>query len=385
MTAASGRPTNQPAPRVMHVVVAGDIGGAEKLLLDITSRPEQTRASHAVALMTPNPKLRALIRDTGVRLYDRGHSPLHPLAYLWRTFGPRDVTWLAQTLRDEQADLVHVHTYASHILGVRAARLCGLPVLRTEHGLHHYTDPTCGLFRRKALHQTDMVVCVSDYVRRFVAQWDSTAATKLRVARNGVNERHFTPAPFPPDQPFTFSIACRLEPWKQVDRVVEAMAHLPDCHLVIAGDGSQRATLEARAKRLGIAERVRFLGYCPDPRSVLAMGHVSINSSREEPLGLSVLEALASGRPVIAFAGGGVPEIVQHRVTGWLVPPQSQSGLVAAMREASQSPALARVLGAQARTFVERSCRIDTMCHTYGLAYADLLQAHRRTRSHPSC
>lgn len=373
-------PPTRPV-RVLHVVVAGDIGGAERLLIDLATRPEQTGATHALALFTPNPRLRALFRDAGLRIHDHGPSALHPLAYLWRSFGPVDMRWIARAIRAEQADLVHVHTYASHIPGVRAAKLCGVPVLRTEHGLHHYTDPSCALFRRWALHNTDMVVCVSDYVRRFVAKHAPAMVLRLRVARNGVDQHYFTPVPFPPDSPFTFGITCRLEAWKQVDLVIRAMAHLPGCHLVVTGDGSQRPALEQLARTLGVAERVRFLGYLPDPRTATAQVHASVSASRDEPLGLTILEAMAMGRPVVAFASGGVPEIVQPGITGWLAPPQSENGLVAAMREASRSPAMAHTMGAQARTFIEQSCSIETMCQHYADAYATLVPARAREQA----
>ncbi|GBR37901.1 MAG: glycosyltransferase family 4 protein [Acetobacter sp.] len=366
--ASSTRPV-----RVLHVVVAGDIGGAERLLIDLATRPEQTRTTHAIALFTPNPQLRAKFRDAGLRIYDHGPSALNPLAYLWRSFGPFDVRWIANAIKAEQADLVHVHTYASHIPGVRAAKLCGVPVLRTEHGLHHYTDPSCALFRRWALRSTDMVVCVSDYVRRFVAAHDPVMIPRLRVARNGVDTHYFSPVPFPSDGPFTFGITCRLEAWKQVDLVIQAMAHLPHCHLVVTGDGSQRAGLEQLTRELGLTDRVCFLGYQADPRIAATLVHTSVSASRDEPLGLTILEAMAMGRPVVAFASGGVPEIVQPGITGWLAPPQNKNGLITAMREASRSSATARDMGKQARTFVEHSCSIETMCREYGDAYAALV------------
>ncbi|MBO1327121.1 glycosyltransferase family 4 protein [Acetobacter suratthaniensis] len=363
--------------RVLHVVVAGDIGGAERLLIDLATRPEQTGATHALALFTPNPQLRAKFRDAGLKIYDHGPSALHPLAYLWRSFGPVDIRWIANAIRTEQADIVHVHTYASHIPGVRAAKLCGVPVLRTEHGLHHYTDPSCALFRRWALRNTDLVVCVSDYVRRFVAAHDPIMIPRLRVARNGVDTHYFSPVPFPSDSPFTFGITCRLEAWKQVDLVIHAMTHLPDCHLVVTGDGSQRAGLEQLTRTLGLTDRVRFLGYQSDPRVAATLTHASVSASRDEPLGLTILEAMAMGRPVVAFASGGVPEIVLPGVTGWLAPPQNKNGLVTAMREASRSLATAHDMGQQARAFVDHSCSIETMCREYADAYAALSNPDR--------
>jgi glycosyltransferase involved in cell wall biosynthesis len=97
-----------------------------------------------------------------------------------------------------------------------------------------------------------------------------------------------------------------------------------------------------------------------------------VSSSRDEPLGLSVLEAQAIGRPVIAFAGGGIPEVVRDGETGWLVRDRSAAALADRMREASSDRARARAMGEAARRHIDASCRIEAMCEGYGRAYAEL-------------
>lgn len=359
-------------PKVVHVIVAGDIGGAERLLVDLALRPEQSGADHCIALMTPNPQLREMLRAAGMTIRDRGPVRENPLAYLWRSFGPADVTWLEHILTDEGASVVHVHTFGSHILGVRAALRRNLPVLRTEHGIHHYLDPSCSLFRQWALQKTDCVVAVSDYVGRFVERKAPYARHKLRVIRNGVDATYFHPEEPPGDGPFTFALVCRLEPWKQVDLVIGAVARVPHILLRIAGSGSARRKLEALARELRVDDRVCFLGYRPDPRPVIAESHAAINSSRDEPLGLSVLEALAMQRPVVAFAGGGIPEIIQDGRTGWLVHENSVEALAACLFEASANRQRTATLGANARAFIDRECRIEDMCRGYARAYSEL-------------
>jgi glycosyltransferase involved in cell wall biosynthesis len=359
-------------PKVVHVIVAGDIGGAERLLVDLALRPEQSGADHCVALMTPNPQLREMISAAGVMIRDRGPVRENPLAYLWRSFGPADVAWLEHVLTDEGASVVHVHTFGSHILGVRAALRRHLPVLRTEHGIHHYLDPSCSLFRQWALQKTDCVVAVSDYVGRFVEKKAPFARPKLRVIRNGVDATYFHPQEPPGEGPFTFALVCRLEPWKRVDLVIGAVAQVPQIRLRIAGDGSARRKLQALARELRVDDRVCFLGYRRDPRPVIADSHAAINSSRDEPLGLSVLEALAMQRPVVAFAGGGIPEIVQDGRTGWLVHENSVEALAARLSEASANSQRAATLGANARAFIDQECRVEDMCRGYARVYSEL-------------
>jgi len=362
--------------RVVHVVVAGDVGGAERLLVDLASRPALSGAEHSVALMTPNPELRAFFTRAGLRIHDRGPVRENPIAYLWRSLGPVDATWLSDLLRREQADVAHLHTFQSHVVGTRAAQRAGVKILRTEHHIQYFIDPSTSPFTRWSLARADAVVAISDYVRDFVAETAPYAAAKMRVVRNGVDADYFAyRAPSRDDGrgAFTFAVVCRLEPWKQVDLVIEALAHVPDAALAIAGDGSERAHLEALAHARGVADRVRFLGYLRDPRDAVAGADVAVSSSKDEPLGLSVLEAQAIGRPVIAFAGGGIPEVVRDGETGWLVRERSATALAARMREAASDAARARRMGEAARRHIDASCRIEAMCAGYGDAYASLL------------
>ncbi|MCH4091997.1 glycosyltransferase family 4 protein [Acetobacter sp.] len=359
--------------KVVHVVVAGSIGGAERLLVDLATRPTESNAQHSVALMTSNPALRTMLTDHGIRVRDRGIVHDDPLSYLWRAFGPRDVRWLTGILQEENADIVHVHTYASHIIGVRAARRLHLPVLRTEHGIQHYTDISCSLFRNWALRHTNSIVAVSDYVRNFVALRAPFVRKHLYTIRNGVDSEYFSEHLPPSDKtPLTLALICRLEPWKGAHLLIKAVARVPGVYLKIAGDGSQRQTLEKLAISLGVHDRITFMGYQPDPRPVLASCHLAVNTSYDEPLGLSVMEALSMGRPVIAFRGGGIPEIVQNGSTGWLLDHRTTQALVIQISHLVDKQDLIARMGKTARAFIEDQGRIETMSQGYAQAYSAL-------------
>ncbi len=112
-----------------------------------------------------------------------------------------------------------------------------------------------------------------------------------------------------------------------------------------------------------------FAGYERDPRARIAAAAAAVNSSKDEPLGLSVLEALSMGKPVVAFFGGGVPEIVQDGETGWLVRERTVAALADRMREAARDRARAAVMGASGKTFAVEQCDIRVMCEGYGKVY----------------
>lgn len=373
--------------RVVHVVVAGDIGGAERLLVDLASRPKESGAEHVVALLTPNRKLAAMFEKNGLSIRDRGPVRENPIAYLWRSLGPSDVAWLAGVLKDERASVAHLHTFGSHVLGTRAALRAGVPIIRTEHHVQYFIDASTRSFTRWSLARVDRSVAISQYVADWVTRAVPGIAPRLRVILNGVDADYFSPrrateaseaseqSATAAERPFTFAVVCRLEPWKGVDLVIEAASRAKGFAIDIIGDGSERARLEQIARDLGVADRVRFLGYLADPRAAVADADAVVNASREEPLGLSVLEALAIERPVVGFAGGGLPEIVQHGETGWLVPERSAAALASALSEAASDRGRARRFGLAGRRFIEERCRIETMCEGYRAVYEELVAA----------
>ncbi len=364
-------------PKVVHVIVAGDIGGAERFLVNLVSRPDMSGADHCVALMTPNPKLRAFFADAGLHIRNRGPVRENPAAYLWRSYGPTDIAWLGRVLAEEGASLLHAHTYGSHVLAARTGLRHELPVLRTEHGVRHYRDPSCALFRHWALRHTTRIVAVSEFVAQTIAAIAPHAREKTQVIPNGIDMTQFTPAPARTDGPFTVVMVCRLDPVKQVSVAIEAVARTEDIRLDIVGDGQERRKLEKLVRGHGVEGRVRIFGHLPDPRPAIAASDAILSCSRVEGLPLSVIEAAAMQRPAIAFDCGGIPEIVQDRRTGWLVREHTVNALAAALAEAGVSRAHAAELGINARQWVEARFGIDTMCKSYAAVYRELAGGDR--------
>jgi L-malate glycosyltransferase len=359
-------------PRVVHVVVAGEIGGAERMLIDLASRSEHDGDGHAVALLTPNARLARLTRDAGLRVHDRGRVSEGALPFLWRTLGPRDVAWIACVLARERADIAHLHTFASQVVGTRAALRVGARVLRTEHSTRAFDDPTCWPFSRWSLARADACVAVSEHVRNTATARAPWARQKMRVVPNGVDTDRF--APREPTRPvdFTFVLVGRLERRKGVDLAIEALARVPQARLEIVGDGAQRTALEYLVRARGVERRVRFHGYVDDGRSIIAQADAALCSSRSEGLGIALLEAMAMARPVVGFAVGGVPEIVTDEHTGLLARARDIDGLAARMHEAVRSTDRLRTLGQAARDHVVERFSVHAMRARYADVYAAL-------------
>jgi glycosyltransferase involved in cell wall biosynthesis len=345
---------------VVHVVAAGEIGGAEKMLRDLVSH----EPDHAIALFTPNDELRRFF--AGLDVEDRGAVTEGPFSYLRSALGDRDVSWLASVLERRQATIVHLHTFASQVIGTRAAQRVGARIVRTEHSTRVYDDPSCWPFSRWSLERTDEIVFISDHVARAAARRGHPRGT---IIPNGVDVAHFAPRDSARRRPgpTRFVIVGRLDPRKGVDLALDALASVPDAELAIVGEGSERAALETRAGDLP----VRFLGRVDDVRDAIADADVALTSAREEGLGIALLEAMSMQRPVVGVPVGGIVEVVTPE-TGWLAAERTAEALAAAMREASTSAAEREDRGRAARARVEAHFSLARMRDAYAAIYRSL-------------
>jgi len=375
--------------RVVHVVVAGEIGGAERMLLDLAcARPrgEAGGIEHAVALITREERLVRLFGEAGTRVHARRLEREGPLHALWSALGPRDVAFVERVLRAERAVVAHLHTFASQVVGTRAARRAGARVLRTEHSTRVYDDASCWPFSRWSLARADACVAISRHVRDVALARAPWAAARMHVIPNGVDGDRFTPAPPRAARGgvFTFALVARLERRKGVDLAIDAVARVPGVRLDVAGDGEERAALERRARRAGVGDRVRFLGYVADTREVLGRADAVLCSSRSEGLGIALLEGMAMGRAVVGFSVGGVPEIVEDGATGLLAAAGDVDALAARMREAASTPPdRLPALGRAARARVVERFSVRAMRGAYAAVYSELAAPPRAGLSPP--
>lgn len=363
---------NTDTPRVVHVVVGGEIGGAERMLVTLASTPA-SGAEHTVALLSRSPAVARLFDRAGIRVVNRGRVREGPLPYLWRSLGPADVAWLADVLLRRKAHLAHLHTFGSQVLGTRAAMRAGIRVLRTEHSTRAYDDPSCWPFSRWSLRRVDACIAVSDHVRDVALRRAPWAAGKVRVVPNGVDTEHFQPLPDTrAGATCTFVFVGRLEPRKGVDLALQALASVPAARLEIVGDGESRVALEGRAQTLRLTDRVRFHGMVDDVRPIVAQADAAVAPSRSEGLGIALLEAMAMGLPVVGFAVGGVPESVVDGETGLLAPAGDVAALAESMRIAAGARERLRAMGLAARARVVQRFSSSAMCEQYARTYAEL-------------
>lgn len=208
------------------------------------------------------------------------------------------------------------------------------------------------------------IIVPSRYLRQLVTSW-GIAAEKIRVIPNAVSNipSSETAARLPPGDGRTLLTVCRLVPWKGVDALIRLLRDLPTTRLVIAGDGHLRAELEALAQFSGVAGRITFLGNIPQSAisGHLARADAFVLNSTYEGLPHVVLEAIAAGTPVVATNAGGTGEVIEHNVTGLLVPVGDHAALQSAIEQLWDDPALGRRLAENAAVRAGRYFDFEAM------------------------
>jgi teichuronic acid biosynthesis glycosyltransferase TuaC len=268
-------------------------------------------------------------------------------------------------------DLIHAHAalpcgHAAALLG----RELNIPFVVTVHGLDAYMirqvrgipGQLCKRVSRMVYRSATRVICISEKVREQVL---AGAAVPTAVIYNGVDPQAFLPSEDDTASTSLLTVG-NLIPIKAHELLVRALAALPrrdsrvSCDII--GDGPERSRLQALAAFLGVASRVRFLGRQSRSAVAQAMRRCSVFAlpSRYEGLGCVYLEAMSSGKPVIACRGQGIEEIIHHGVNGWLIQPEDLRGLTEAISALLQDLHLRRRLGGAARDTILQGC---TMAH----------------------
>ncbi len=321
-----------------------------------------------------------------------GASPLSDLA---------SCLWLYRFFRRERPAIVHLHLLKARLLGGVAARLAGVPlVVETFHGtlfVGYYRPAISRLLvwvERGLAGLMDAVVAVSDAVAADLQHRRIAPPEKIRVIPLGLELDRFLEATgdgavrgslgLPADVPLVGTVG-RLVPIKGLRYFVEAAAaiagRIPGAQFVIVGDGPERAALLKQVERAGLIGQVHFLGWRKDVERIYSDLDVVMLTSLNEGTPVSLIEAMAAGRAVIATRVGGVPDVVQDGVTGVLVPPRDPQALAAAtLRLLGDTDARTR-LGEDARRAVVARYPAERLAQDMDDFYRTLLAARLAPRS----
>ena len=322
--------------RVVEVMATGTNGGAQEHVFNLVKRLDRDFYEVTVVSLSPGSAVRKLQRhgiDTVVI-----DEPDDAIA----------TGILAAYLADTRADVVHNHMYRAEIVGTKAAIALGEAghrrpwVMSTVHSsrVRSWEDQE---ELRRLTPAIDHLVVVSNAIDDKVVSEGRTAAPRSLIY-NGVDlDRYDHQEPcctlreeygMEPDAPIV-GVVGRLELEKGHPTLLEAwplvLAEQPGAYLMIVGEGSRLDALRAITREKGIERHVIFTGRRDDIPAITAAFDVAVLPSYREAQGLTILEAMAQSRPVVASRVGGIPEMVEDGVTGLLVPPHDPPALAAAI------------------------------------------------------
>lgn len=301
------------------------------------------------------------------------------------------VSWkLAAEAGRRGIDVVHAHQYTPFFYAALARPLTRPTprLILTEHG-RHYPDrvsPARRAFNRVVLDRlADAVNACCQFSADALRDVDGFAGRRIEVIENGIEVGRYGPVAdkaelkmrlgLDPARRYVAHVA-RHHPVKDQPMLLRgfaaAAADIPDADLLLAGDGPLRGELEDLARSLGVADRVLFLGVRKDVPDVLRAADVFALTSVSEAASLTLLEAMATGLPVVATAVGGNPEIVRHEREGLLIPRGDPAACADAFHRLLRDPDLAARLGVAARRRVEERYRLEQTIDAYHRLYRRL-------------
>ena len=287
-------------------------------------------------------------------------------------------------VRREQPDVIQAFLFWANV----ASRLVGHfeKTMQVISSYHDEVVPEGWLNRaidRLTMKWTRYIVCCSESVRRSVGRRIGGTKEQFVVIPFGVETTRFgdagpmagTVSGLQEGLPIIGTVCRLVEPKKGLRYLLEAMAHLereagkPVCQVLIVGEGPAEKTLRALSEQLGIGSRVVFAGMRRDIPQLLALMDIFVLPSLYEGFGIAILEAMATGKPVVASTVGGIPEFVVSGESGLLVPPGDSIALAAAIRQLLDQPERAKLMGRRGQEHVRQYYSIESVVRQHEQLY----------------
>jgi glycosyltransferase involved in cell wall biosynthesis len=381
--------------RVLEVIEA-TTAGTKKHVLSLVKALDRTRFSLAVAC----PRVRShaygdtsfveeleSLGDISVSLVEMRRN-IRPLS------DAKALVALYRVIQEGRYHIVHAHSSKAGVLGRLAAIRAGTPViLYTPHGFafrgvrsklirwaYIQIERLCGLW-------TDRIICVSPTEREEALMNRIAPVDKLVVIENGLDQGEFVLPPDPVARKRQLGLDSRGPivgtmgrlSWDKglgcfLEAAVKVSAAYPDAQFLIVGDGEARKDLELLATDLGVSPKTIFTGFRSDSLEILTLMDVFVLPSPCEAMPYTVLEAMASEKPVVAIEGTGAQDAVQQGETGLLVAPRDPEALAAAIMALLRDKAKSQDMGLAGREVVESRFTLAQMVRRTEELYTTLLE-----------
>lgn len=370
-------------PRVLHLIHNLEAGGTELQAVELISRLDEKRFESQLAVL----RWRGPLRQRIVTRFP--YVPEFPLNGFFNANAIKQILRLREMMIEKRIAILHAHDFYSGAMGVTAARLGGVKVIAAQRHLR-LSDRRIHDWGTRYIHKlANRVLVNAEGIRDYILKMGSVAPGKIVVVHNGLDAPADTRAlrerrrvellaelGLGADVKIVGSVA-RLNLVKGHRYLLEAAANVMKAdarvHLVLVGDGDLRDEIEAQAARLGIGARTRLLGHREDSAQLAAAFDVAVLASLSEGLPNAVMEAMAAGAPVVATAVGGVPELIEDGVTGFLVPPANPGAMAERIEYALSHADLTGLIAMRGRRLVSERFGMERMVAAVERLYDEVI------------
>jgi glycosyltransferase involved in cell wall biosynthesis len=379
---------------LLQVVPRLETGGAEQTTLDVAAAVRAAGGRSLVASM--GGRMETTLLESGAELERMTVHSKNPLTILGNALR------LAGLIRKRKVSLVHARSRAPAFSAVMAARMAGVPVIATYHGVYNARSALKRWYNG-IMTRGEVVIANSEFTRQHVIAQHRVDPDKVVAIPRGVDIARFDPAAVsaerkaalaaawgldPDDRRVKILLAGRLTRWKGQALAIEAAAMLTardveDFLLILAGDSQGRsgyvAELEGAIAEAGLGDTVRIVGHCADMPAAYALSDLAIAPSLDpEAFGRTAVEPQAMGVPVIAADHGATRETVVPGETGWLAKPGDAAAWADALQAAlALGPEQRARMGAAAADRARRLYSVEAMCAATLAVYAQVLERRR--------
>lgn len=364
--------------KVAHFIDSPDPGGAETLVIDIC-REIRARSYIPEVLHFGNPWLEEKCLEYGIE------STLVPGFKQFKSAKtlPLFAISFAMFLKKRQVNILHSHLFGAITGGAFAAKIAGVPHIGTIHDTYTIEEKKsrARLLNLAARFGTRLVT-VSNQMRTYLESLSKFPDNSIQVIHNGVSLKKFgsKDADFRQSigvgkDDIIFTCVGRLVELKAHDTLIEAFAEATDdskVKLLIVGDGPEMGNCSRLIEAKGLKNRVRLLGQRDDVPSILGISDCFVLASKSEGLSCSIIEAMASGLPVIATNVGGNPELIKDGESGYLVPVGDVAALSEAIRNLADDPMKRKSFGEASSRIAAESFSMEAMMGEYLKNYGEM-------------
>jgi glycosyltransferase involved in cell wall biosynthesis len=365
--------------KILHLHNTSSIGGAEQVILDLAAFTDQKKFESYVGVFREG-ELVSEMRRRGIKFFWlKGNTRVYDYKFLKS---------IIQIIKNNRIDLVHSHTWGTDFYGYWASKILGVPMISTIHNRYYIFEKwDRRISYRVLISQIEKIVAVSADIQRLLRGDLKLKPGKISLIYNGIDTQRYESGfdlhsirkelSLSEGELFIGNVG-NLREVKDHHTLILAFhqvsSFFPQSKLLIVGDGELKSDLHKLSAQLGLEKKILILGHRQDVALLLSLLDIFVLSSRSEGCSISLLEAMASGKPVIATRVGGNPELVMEGKTGLLVPSAEPEKLAETIIQLLKDEKLREKRGEEGRKRVREKFSRESMVKNYGELYSQILR-----------